>query len=217
MSLRTKRLEILKKVEQGELSVEESNRLLEALEIQDELEVLNPPLVETPPEIPAAVRSFSPETEPAAPVSDFETGRFKHWRWLAMLPFWLSVGFTALSAYWMYQGYTRAGFGWGFFLSWIPFLIGLAGMYIFWGTRWLHVRIRQKAGKKPAVINISIPLPLRAIGWFMRTFGHYMPADLREKHVDEMISSLDEAFTKDTPFHVFVDDEDGEQVEVYIG
>lgn len=218
MSLRMQRLDILKRVEAGELSVEESNDLLEALERQEEQEAYEQTVKTVPVKAELAPAVEPPAESPAdAAYSEFEMGRFKRWRWLAQVPFWLSVGFTALSAYWMYQGYTRSGFGWGFFLSWIPFLIGLAGMLIFWGARWLHVRVRQKPGEKPAVINISLPLPLRAAGWFMRAFGRYMPADLQEKRMDEMMDMLDASFTKDTPFHVYVDDEDGEQVEVYIG
>jgi len=221
-NLRERRLEILHKVELGELSVDESNRLLEKLEIEIEEAVpvlldeqIPSPSVEPSQGFQGTPTSSAPESQPSG--SEFEEGRYRHWRWIAQIPFWFSVGFTALSAYWMYQGYMKSGFGWGFFLSWIPFVIGLAGMFIFWGARWLHVRIRQRAGKKPAMINISLPLPLRAIGWFMRTFSKHMPRDLQEKRVDEMMTTLDESLTKDTPFHVFVDDEDGEQVEVYIG
>lgn len=222
MTLRGQRLEILRKVELGELSVEESNRLLETLERNADQASDLYPATEAFIQSPAA----SAETEYIPPSAEwenpertpdpFEEKQMRRWRWLALVPFWLSVGLTALSAFWMYQGYDAHGFGWGFFLSWIPFLFGLAGMFIFWGARWLHVRIRQKPGKKPASINISLPLPLHAAGWFLRTFRSRLPRDLQEKNIDEMLGALDGSLTKDTPFHVYVDD-DGEQVEVFIG
>ncbi len=212
MQFREQRLEILKKVESGQLTVDESNRLLEALERQNDV---NDPATSEPDLLGEHAPALHLAHQ-ADPIPQTINDRhFQKWRWAAAIPFWLAVGFTTLSAYWMHAGYMKAGFGWGFFLAWIPFLLGLAAMYLFWGARWLHVRIRQKEGQKPKNIIISLPLPFRAIAWIVRIFRKRMPAEAQ--NVDEMISSLDGAFTRDTPFHVFVDDEDGEQVEVFIG
>ncbi len=44
------------------------------------------------------------------------------------------------------HGLEGGWFGWGFFLAWIPFLLGVLGILLFWNTRWLHVRVQQKPG-----------------------------------------------------------------------
>jgi len=38
-----------------------------------------------------------------------------------------------------------------------------------------------------------------------------------ERHLDEVLATLDQALTKDAPLHVMVNEDDGDQVEVFIG
>ncbi|HNT53395.1 MAG TPA: hypothetical protein PKG95_01710 [Anaerolineaceae bacterium] len=216
------RLEILRQVERGELTPQEAARLLGLADDPTRLETPQDEAAtlmsqETPPPWPEAPEPAADTTPPSA-GDDFELGRFKFWRWLSALPFWFSVALTAMSAYWMYQGWQAARFGWGFFLSWIPLLLGVLGILLFWQTRWLHLRVRQGQGKRPEVIRISLPLPLTAGAWFLRSFSGVLPADLRDKHLDEMVEGLGKSVSKDDPIHIYVDDEeDGDQVEIYIG
>ena len=72
--------------------------------------------------------------------------RWKRW-W--QLPFWFGVGVIVVSSWWMYLGYFAAGFSWGFWLSWFPFLAGLLLMVAAWRSstaRWLHVRVNSIKG-----------------------------------------------------------------------
>jgi len=214
------RLEILRQVECGELTPQQAAQLLgldEPLSDPEPEPAANFETRETPPPWPTAVEPPIESSESSS-TSEFELGRFKFWRRLSALPFWFSVAITALGAYWMYSGWQAAGFGWGFFLSWIPLLLGVLGMLLFWQTRWLHLRVRQGHGKRPEVIRISLPLPLTAGAWFLRSFSGVLPADLRDKHLDEMVEGLGKSVSGDDPIHIYVDDEeDGDQVEIYIG
>ncbi len=211
MTIREERMRILRQVSEGELTLEEANERLQLLEEAEALQMTETPVAEAL--APADVATVqAPQTD----LNAFEEQRLARWKRWAAVPFWVSVVIAAMGAYWMYQGWQAAdGVGWGFVLAWIPFLMGVVGMFLFWGARWLHVRVRQKNGK---TISISMPLPLRAGVWAMSTFGHYMPQNVREQHLDEMLGSVDQAIKKDEPIHIFVDDEeDGDQVEVYIG
>jgi hypothetical protein len=143
------------------------------------------------------------------------------WKSAWSLVLWLGIALVAMSAYWMYQGWQKQPSGWGFWLSWIPFLLGLAITYV--GVQieispWLYVRVKQKPGEKPAVITIILPMPFRLVKWVMRVFGRYIPEDARRPEIFQTLEDMDAALGKDEPLHVVVDDdEDGEHVEVYIG
>jgi hypothetical protein len=120
----------------------------------------------------------------------------------------------------MYQGYLKAGAGLGFFLSWIPFLLGIALTYS--GARllqshWIHVAVNTSDHEKPMKLRISLPLPLGFTSWVFKSFGRYMPLDVQEMHLDVMFNELEGAINKGDPFLVHVnDDENGDQVDVVI-
>jgi hypothetical protein len=231
MDNRTRRLEILKKVQAGELSLEEGSVLLSALEREAGVDIEAMPVETAGPEpTPAPVESETVRPEqvdvlvppPARDEPEFQKPEsLGCWKSAWSLVLWLGIGLTVLSAYWMLSGWQSAGFGWGFFLSWIPFLVGLLLIYLGYeieSSPWLYVRVRQKPGEKPEVITIVIPAPLRFAGWIMRIFQRYIPENVREKGVPEMLAEMEKSIQGDTPLHIFVDDdEDGEQVEVYIG
>lgn len=141
--------------------------------------------------------------------------RLKRW-WV--LPFGVGLLITILGAIWMYMGYTANGFGFGFWLSWIPFLLGIFILALSFQSRdsvWLHVRIKQKPGETPQRIAISLPLPLSLTRWVISTFGDKIPGmqDQPMEEYSEMLKSV----SPEDPFYVHVDEGDGEEVEVFIG
>jgi len=201
------KLEILRKVEDGTLTPAEGSDLIGILDaasaVDSEPEFMQPPL-----------ETGKPETSEAAPkVSGC---------WKAAWSMILLGGavLTAFSAYWIYQGYQKAGLGWGFWLSWIPFAIGVLIM-VFGGilmeSPWLHLRIKTREAGRLQKIVLSIPLPLRLVSWAVKNFGHYMPAEVKGKDVEEMLLEIDQVLKHGEPFQVEVDDkEDGDQVFIYI-
>ena len=231
MTLQDRRMDILRKVENGELSPEFGSRLLEELEMERPSE----PLELLPAQQDAAQDPVPPAPEveiipPPQPVTsdqppqltDLEASRFNFWQKWWLLPFGIGVILLLLGAYWMYLGFISAGLGWGFWLSWIPFGLGVlitAAAARSRTARWLHVRVHEAGGKdgRPHNVNISFPLPISFGAWLLRTFGRWMPDDFKQQHFDEVLTMLDQALTKDAPFHVMVNEDDGDHVEVFIG
>lgn len=89
--------------------------------------------------------------------------------------------------------------------------------WILMESPWLHLRIKtRKAGKLQKIV-LSIPLPLRLVSWAVKNLGHYMPAEVKGKGVEEMLLEIDQVLKHGEPFQVEVDDkEDGDQVFIYI-
>jgi hypothetical protein len=199
------KLEILKKVEDGTLSVEEGADLLSILERGVEEQDPLPEIIPPPPTV---------ENTPVEPPK--VSGCWKAGWSMILLS---GAVLMALSAYWVYQGYQKAGLSWGFWLSWIPFLIGLAIMIFGWilmDSPWLHLRVDSKSLGKMKKIVLSIPVPLSFIAWVFRTFPNVVPQDIREKGVEDFFDEMQKSLVRGEPFTVDVDDkEDGDQVYIY--
>ena len=199
------KLQILKQVEAGILSPEEGAGLLEILDWDGSTR-------HAQPSIPPAEASALPKIESPRVTWYWKLG----WR----LFLWLGVGLTVLSAYWMYQAYVQAGFGIGFILSWIPFLLGILLVYA--GARlieapWVHLKVNQAGRAHPTKIDLAMPLPLGFIQWIIKTFDRFMPEEVRGKKIDELLAELERSIRNGEPFQVQVDDDrDGDHVEVQI-
>ncbi|GAP10370.1 hypothetical protein BECAL_01537 [Bellilinea caldifistulae] len=210
------RLELLRKIEAGEISPEEGLRLINALE-EDSTAQPRVLIEETiqPGEATERVKEVDVvETagEKSAPPD------YRRWRRFSWVIFGLMVLLTSLSAVWMVLGWLTRPWGWGFWLSWFPFLSGIIGMWLSYNSLWLHVRIRQRKGAKPEKIAFSFPLPVHALVWFLRTFGRWMPPTVREQNLADMLHELMKNLSSQEPIHIQVnDEEDGEEVEIFIG
>lgn len=192
--------EILEKIEQGLLSPEEGARLME--------EQPRPaPASETPAAPPPEVEEASPEPEPD-PNLDY----WKRW-W--MVPLWVGLSIFVLAAGLMAWAHLNER-GFWFVCSFFPLSAGLLVMLLAWWSqtaRWVHVRIREKGGKR---IAISLPVPIGLGKWFFQVFGRMIPG-LREqdKVLDTLPDLLDELGKNKEPLSVEVNDNDAE-VQVYI-
>lgn len=206
MTREESRLEILKKVENGVLTVEEGSDLLG---IFDKAQSDSPR--------PEVVKDGGPP-EPMEPMEKPKgTGCWKAAWSMILLGGAVLTGF---SAYWIYQAYQNKGFGWGFWLSWIPLTLGILisiGGWILLDSPWMHVRVHSEEDEKKVSIVFSMPLPLRFARWIFERFGQYMPAEVHQKDIAEMLDALEESLKNGEPFHVQVDDDkDGSKVEVYM-
>ena len=215
-----RRLEILKKIEQGELSVEEGFRQISELEAQSGAPAADSTSQANFVTTPRVDHSRSSEERGKVEVVVDKTSepmldltRWKIGRWIA---FGLFLIITAVSSIWMIQGWQRHPWGWGFWLSWIPFLIGLAGMALMYNSHWLYLRVRNKTGEKPEKFTLSMPLPIGLALWVFNTFGQWMPKEVHGIEISEFLEEVDSGLSSDQPLIVQVDDEDGEHVEIYI-
>ena len=214
MSENKERNEILDMIQRGTISPEEGLKLIKAIDESDEL---------LDEEYLAAKSEFEGRVEDTAPDSSFPDPIFENpeeWRKWWIIPFGIGVGITALGAWLMYWAWSVKGYGVGFFLAWIPFLIGIGILVLGWNSRtgpWLNVHIQQKPGESPQTIRISLPLPIHFTAWILRTFGEYITG-LKDSGLDEIILALGGKTKQDAPLSIDVqDDEDGEQVRIYIG
>lgn len=205
------RNQVLKMIEEGKISPDEGLKLLQVLEenrIEDEPQVIEPA---------AATRSESKSD----PEVTERINRLRGHLW--QVPLWIGIGITVFGGWLVYWVMQKAGMGFWFFCSWLPFLVGVLLIGIAWGSRtarWLHVRVQRRPGKEgPKNISLSFPLPLRLTSWAVRTFGHNF-RDLERTAVDEVVQALEQSVNSDAPLYVEVDeddDDDVEHVQVYIG
>ena len=208
---------IMDMVEQGHISAEEGLRLINAMDNHRE------PISNEGESALVATEEAGilPEDiiEPSPPrISEEELQRMNRLKRWWILTFGIGLLVTILGAIWMYSGYQANGFGWGFWLAWIPFLLGIVVLAISFQTSrsvWLHVRIKQKPGETPQRISISLPMPIKFTRWFFSAFGNKI-LGLKDQPIDNYTEIL-ENLSPEEPFYVHVNEDDGEEVEVFIG
>lgn len=206
MTKEESKLEILKKVESGVLSIEEGSQLLGIFD-NAEKHTANPEIFE---------KDDAEFTEP------HEVPKV-HGCWKAAWSMILLGGaiLTAFSAFWVYQGYQNNGFGWAFWLSWIPLVVGLfimIGGWVLIESPWLHVGVHSKEENRDVNIVFNIPVPLGLARWVFRTFGEHMPQEVQSMDILNVLDEAEASLEKGTPFHIQIDDEtDGSKVEIFMG
>lgn len=164
------------------------------------------------------------ETEPQVETTTIQENKAAaypeqaaHFRSWWRIPFWIGVSVTVLGGLLMYWVLEASGVGFWLLFSGAPFLFGLVIMILAWQARnapWLHLRVEQEKDEWPRNIVLSFPIPIRPTAWFLRTFGHRIPA-LEDTPVDEIIQALGQSVTPDNP--IFIEVEEGDRVQVFIG
>ena len=200
-------LKVLQMIENGTLTAAEGEKLLDSLEGGPaETSAASPsaPVAEA-----AALQELASEPSPSA-------GPPRAWQLIWVYPmiggFVLLAGMGVLTAT-LVQG----GRALGWLACTIPLMIlgTLVAVLAWWSrtARWLHLSVRGKDQN----IRLSFPLPLRLTAWVLRFVRPWIP-QLRDTAVDEVILSLADADLGDGVLSVEVnDEEEGEEVRVYIG
>ena len=212
-------LEILRMLHEGTISVDEANKLLEAVS------GAGPAKAET--DEGAATSGESAEPPPVPP----DIGRFRR---LSYIPFALSFALLLLTGGGAYALYLRTEgritFSFVVLLAFcvLTFLITALAL---WATRvpWLHVRIRSAPdeGSPGKRFAISLPMPLTCVGWGLRLAHRFVDREAADDPAavsGQLIAAatLVQAMRHDlgkpgtAPIVVDVNDKD-EQVQVYIG
>jgi hypothetical protein len=200
------RRKVLQMVADGKISAEEAATLMRSLDdsAEEESEV-----VETESGSGGAGSGFI----------EFDQIRKRAMRF-AMIPLWVGVILTVLSAWWMYSIQQHAGLNFWFFCMAIPLLFGILLIALSAGggsARWLYVNVdRSHQNEWPRHITIALPLPLGLVGWFLRNFGQYIEG-LKSTTIDEVIMAISTAKSVTEPLIIHADDGGGERVQVFIG
>jgi hypothetical protein len=213
----TERLKILDMLEAGAISAEDAVHLLNALSGESS-ETADLPGGPIPGDLSAEGEKVS-ASDTGMPPEDFLAQRsaFRYW-W--RYPLAAGAIVIILAGLLMYQGYQTAGYGFWFYCSWAPLLLGLmiTALALYSRTaRWLLVRIRDDSSGEQKRVAVNFPLPIRPAAWFIRTFGSWIPK-LEKTSLDELILALEDNTTPERPFFVEIQgDEAEERVQVYIG
>ncbi len=207
------RKKILQMVADGKISAEQAATLMKALEEDAEpaeIEVIEP----------ESTSGFAGADTSVPHAPEFEQVKARA-RQFAMIPLWVGVVIAVLSAWGIYGVQQNAGMNFWFYCLLFPLFLGVLLIVIGAGgqsSRWLYVNVdRRQAADGPKNITLGFPLPLGLTAWFLRTFGHNIHG-MQNTNVDDIIQILDTTKKSGEPFIVNVhDDEDGENVQVYIG
>ena len=206
------RLEILQKIESGKVTPEEGLRQLNT--IDEDQPTTGQEFVSPATDPTVEIISSGRPMQDSAPKTDMpDFARFRVISWALFGAFLL---LTLISANWMIQGWQLRPYGWGFWLSWIPFAIGVLGMATSLNARWLHLRVTEVEEGRQKNIRISLPLPLGIASWVLNANLGWLPPEIREKHIGEALSEINRSISRDEPFYLEVD-EDDQHVEIYIG
>ena len=240
----SKQMEILQKIESGEITPEEGQRLLAELDLPADQPASPTPQMdilgmiergeigpeegakllrgeeaaeEETSQMAEAEATMDDEDSPSDPplISDEEIERWKRW-W--QLPLYAGVVVTVLSISWMNSNYLANGYSFWFFCSWLPLALGVLLIGLSWSSKtgpWLHVRVKQDTGRDRQRVAVSMPLPLKTAAWLLRNFGHLVP-QLGDMSIDEVIIALGETAKSGNPFYVEVTEEN-QHVQVFIG
>ena len=210
------RRKILQMVQDGKISAEQAASLMRALD-----EDRNP--IEADIEVIETGAPYGDDTGTSGESFDapeFEAIK-RRARRFAMIPLWVGVAITVLSAWGIYSVQQSSGLSFWFFFLMIPLLVGV--LLIALGasgqtSKWLYINVdRRHAHDGPRNITLGFPLPLGLTAWFLRTFGRNIHG-MRNTNVDEIIQILDATGKSGAPLIINANDnEDGEHVQVYIG
>jgi hypothetical protein len=210
------RRKILQMVQDGKISAEQAASLMRALDEDPE---------PTDPDVEIIDTGASYENTTDSSSERFYAPEFdeikRRARRFAMIPLWIGVAITVLSAWGIYSVRQSSGLNFWFFFLMIPLLMGVLLIGLGAGgqtSKWLYVNVdRRNAHDGPRNITLGFPLPLGLTAWFLRTFGHSIRG-MRNTNVDEIIQILDATGKSGAPLIINANDkEDGEHVQVYIG
>ena len=199
------RLDILKKVENGEINLDDASRLLsEYYENGTSIENnLNDQKIED-------IGDHDSQTS-----QEFRKPDWSIISWI--IPLFIGAILTVYSSKWLYQNYTN--FGLRFWLSFIPFLFGIILIYFGWVFRtaqWLHIEIKQPEGEKPEKIVLGFPLPINLAAGFLNIIKRFLPRKARQFNFLEMIEAFNGQVSKENPMIINIDDEDGTEVNIFM-
>lgn len=200
------RKQILKMVEEARISAEEAAQLMRALE-RDSVEA-GIEVIET--------GTGSGFGGTAAPEFDEIKSRARRF---SLIPLWVGIFITVLSAWIIYSIQQSAGANFWFYCMILPLMLGVLLIALGAGgrsSRWIYINVdRRNAEDGPRHITLGFPLPLGFVAWFFRTFGHNLHG-MNHKKAEGIVQMMEATRESGEPFMVNVDDDD-DHVQVFIG
>ena len=185
------KLEVLRKVEEGKLSIEEGAHLLEILDGASAEDNVKPEVIKIQPNEKISVSGG--------------------WRALWGIILWIGTIFVCLTGFWLYSSYGRSGLGVGFwfalFFLLISFMIVYLGYELMASKHWLLIRVHDEENEVERTFNVWVPLPIQLVRWFIDTFGSYFHEDEKLSHLSEILSEIEKDPSEDEPYIIELDGE----------
>lgn len=207
MTLEESKMEILKKVESGTLTVEEGADLLAILDGGSMAQPKTDPEPMTEVLQGSAESPFSGEGSREGRSTAVPAG----WKSLWSIPMFLGILFMGLSGWWLFASYGRSGLGVGFWFAFFFLALSTGLVILGWrliAGRWLVLNITEQKEDRTDKVKIWVPLPLHFVDWAMRNFGQHMPEKVREKDYLSILKDLDQSVPDGEPFQVDIDEND---------
>ena len=213
------RLDILSKIESGEIDVNDAIKRLQGdTEPEKEMEILEK-LEQGQIDVQEALHRLEQgkgavNVDRSVPVSDMP-GPEKKWRdwWLIFLA--SGLGTLALG------GWLGTIGGWLWLCGGPVLILGVTLFVLALASRnapWLHLRVDTGQQTWPRRIALSFPIPIKLASWGLRTWGPRIPK-LDDTAIDDLIIALEGNLSKDTPIYIEVqeDESTGESVKIFLG
>lgn len=198
--------QILQMVEDGTLTAEEAMDLMQAVASSDESAV------------PKAEEARRVAGEVITPSKAPDMERFRRF-W--QIPFFISLALLLGSGLWL-RGLYRSSEGsitLGFVCIWSVFIFAFVLTSLAFISRqsaWMHVRVKEKGGRR---IAISLPIPLRIANWAIGFARGFVKEESKLDLAAGFLAAAQDNFKTAAadPLMINVDDDDGDQVQIYIG
>ncbi|MEX1143379.1 MAG: hypothetical protein WEC16_00940 [Anaerolineales bacterium] len=226
MPNRSERLEILNRLEKGEINPEEAARLLSTVEGG------SPPPPQTPMGVLEQLERGQITPEEAARRLSSRVGakeksgrnspnvevihkkatkpqRSSNW-WL--IPVGLGTVFALLAGLWMRADLLDGRFGLAFLCAWVPMAIGVGLLLLGWFARrgpWANVNIRSHRAGGRVRFDLDLPVPIGVAGSALHFVGDRVPA-LGTESVDRLLQALEQAGKDGEPIEIHANSDDEE-------
>lgn len=173
------RTEILEQLEAGEIDVQEALRILEERSKAETSQTL--------------IESAS-EPQPTVPARQMRS------LWLILLA--CGLGITALG------GWLGTVSGWWWLCAAPSLIIGITVLALALATiqaPWLHLHVDTGEKSWPQHINLSLPVPIKMTSWVLKKWGTRSDK-LDQTAVDELITTLEGDLSSETPIYIEVNE-----------
>ncbi|MEM7330983.1 MAG: hypothetical protein AAF490_02750 [Chloroflexota bacterium] len=197
---------VLQMLQDGKISAEDAEKLLTALDVSEQ-----PPHDDE--------QSLTGDVIPTNP----DPPNFDWFRTFWRVPFFVSAAFSLLFGLWLRSVYQSSGGAvtFGFICLWSFFMLSLVATAVSFLSRqspWLHLRVKPNNGPR---LRLSFPLPVRIASVGISFAQGFVPNSEKAnlEVVAGFLQGARESLTNGEvdPIFIDVDDDDGDQVQVFIG
>ncbi len=231
MPSRSARLEILNRLEKGEITPEEAARLLSVPEDG------SPAVPQTPmgvlgqvergeitadeaahrlsarADINAKRQKPAPKVEviPGKPTAAQRNFAQRTWGWWLVL---VAAGavFAVLGGLWMNLDLRDGSLGLGFFCAWLPLSLGVLLLALGWLVRrgpWANVNFKSQRAGGRVRFDFDLPVSIGVAGSALHFVGDRVPS-LDREDVDRLLQALENAGKTGEPIEIRTNSDDGE-------